>query len=546
MSGNTQYLYIGNQNEPLSQLNGYASGSFTIGKDIPGDPAYGCPKNFVANYMCGATPKSFTIPGEAGGKKAIFNCRKEVEKCSNTPTLALLQNDGNAVIYNGTIENYKDPRWSSQTAGKMSANDGTNLIKGETLYSNMPTNSQLQPGPKLTNPNQNGTFYINKDGNVKIDKYELNQSKDAQGNIVGNGGDNTSFALYEINPKKPASNLFKTGYVDIDSNLQIYPDNMLEYKNSYSKIPNTNAPGYDIADLGNIGQNACEQNCNARNNCGAYQMNSDGHCWIKTGDAYAKGNVIQVPGMDTYLRMKGPLTRNFDYTNYPNKDSPGNDIKCTNPGEVNSKKELELLCNKDPNCAAYNWNQNQKTGCMKNDSAYSDNNKEASFETNNNYEYNVKQKSGASNTFLGSCSQDVVGINSERWSAYVKGPPMTPTTKCGLARITEKDKRQLEISEKKLNDMAAKMKTRIKTLTSKENKLNKYYINYYNKIEKELKNFKKEYAAYKKNKKETENVESWNEDSEIQMISYNNKYTIFSIVAIIMVVALIKITRKSK
>ena len=250
--------------------------------------------------------------------------------------------------------------------------------------------------------------------------------------------------------------------------------------------------------------------------------------------------------MDTYLRMKGPLTRNFDYTNYPNKDSPGNDIRCTNPGEVNSKKDLELLCNKDPNCAAYNWNQNQKSGCMKNDSAYSDNNKEASFETNNNYEYNVKQKNGASNTFLGSCSQDVVGINSERWSAYVKGPPMTPTTKCGLARITEKDKRQLEISEKKLNDMAAKMKTRIKTLTSKENKLNKYYINYYNKIEKELKKFKKEYSAYKKNKKETLNVESWNEDSEIQMISYNNKYTIFSIVAIIMVVALIKITRKTK
>ena len=47
MSGNVEYLYIGNENKPLSELNGYESGSFTIGSDIPGDPAYGCAKNFV-------------------------------------------------------------------------------------------------------------------------------------------------------------------------------------------------------------------------------------------------------------------------------------------------------------------------------------------------------------------------------------------------------------------------------------------------------------------------------------------------------------------
>ena len=43
-----KFLYMGNQNGPLSKLNGYESGSFNVGKGIPVDPAFGCPKNFVS------------------------------------------------------------------------------------------------------------------------------------------------------------------------------------------------------------------------------------------------------------------------------------------------------------------------------------------------------------------------------------------------------------------------------------------------------------------------------------------------------------------
>lgn len=545
MSGNTQYLYIGNQNKPLSELNGYESGSFTIGTDITGDPAYGCAKNFVANYMCGTKPKSINMDGETGGKKAVFDCNKEVKMCNNNPTVGLMQDDGNFVIYNGTDpSNKKSAKWSSKTAGKMSSNQGTNLIKGETIFSNMPTNSRISPGQKLTNPNENGTFYIDETGNIKIDKYELNQTKDKDGNVMGVGGDQPSFALYEITPKKPAKNLFKTGYVNIDGDLQNYPSNMTEYKDKYSKITNTNAPGYDIVDLGNIGKDACEKNCNARNNCGMYQMNDDGNCWLKTEDAYTKGNVVQKQDMDAYLRMKGPLRHKYEYTSYSQKDSPGNDIKCTAPGEVSSKQDVQNLCNKNDSCAAFNWNEGSKIGCLKNDNAYSDGNKDASFSTNNSYEYNVKMKSGGTSSFLGSCSQEVVGINSGRWDAYVKGPTMTSSTKCGLARITEKDQRKLAESESRLNSLAGEMKKRINKLSKTENKLNDYHINYYNKIENELKKFKKEYSEYKTNKQETSNVSAWNEDSEIQMISNGNNYVIFSIIAILMVVAIVKMNKK--
>jgi len=549
MSGNVEYLYIGNENKPLSELNGYESGSFTIGSDIPGDPAYGCAKNFVSNYMCGTKIKSINMDGESGGKKAIYDCSDEVKICNNNPTIGLMQNDGNFVIYNGTnSSNKKSAKWSTKTGGKMSNTQGTNLIKGETIFSNMSTSSRIYPGQKITNPNQNGTFYIDDTGNIKIDKYELNQKKDAQGNIMGVGGDKPSFALYEINPKKPAKNLLQTGYVDIDGTLHNYPSSMTEYKNKYSKIPNTNVAvngGHDISNLGAIGKDACEKNCNARSDCGLYQTNSDGDCLLKNGTAYTSGTVQEQQGTDAYLRMKGPLGHKYSYKNYQHKDSPGNDIKCTAPGEVATKQALQNLCDKDPLCAAFNWNEGAKTGCLKNDSAYSDQNTEAGFSTNNDYEYNVKLESGGTSAFLGSCSQEVVGINSGRWDAYERGSDMSRNTKCGLARITAKDKLELANSENRLNSMVQKIKARTDNLGKKETKLNKYYVDYYNKIEHELKRFKKEYSKYAQNKQEISNINAWNDDSEIQLVSNNNRYMIFSIVAIAIVIAIVKLNKKS-
>jgi hypothetical protein len=548
MSGNVQYLYIGNENKPLSKLNGYESGSFTIGADIPGDPAYGCAKNFMSNYMCGTQLKSINMDGESGGKKAVYDCSDEVDICENNPSYAVMQNDGNLAVYKGNDPtNRGAAQWSTYTGGKMSATQGTNLINGG-FKNVLKRGESANTGQFLVNKNRNGYMNIDSDGSINILKIELNQEKDAQGNVMGVGGDKPSFALYEINPKKPAKNLLQTGYVDIDGTLHNYPSSMTEYKNKYSKIPNKNVAvngGHDISNLGAIGKDACEKNCNARSDCGLYQTNSDGDCLLKNGTAYTSGTVQEEQGTDAYLRMKGPLGHKYSYKNYQDKDSPGNDIKCTAPGEVATKQALQNLCDKDPLCAAFNWNEGAKTGCLKNDSAYSDQNTEAGFSTNNDYEYNVKLESGGTSAFLGSCSQEVVGINSGRWDAYERGSDMSRNTKCGLARITAKDKLELANSENRLNSMVQKIKARTDNLGKKETKLNKYYVDYYNKIEHELKRFKKEYSKYAQNKQEISNINAWNDDSEIQLVSNNNRYMIFSIVAIAIVIALVKLNKKT-
>jgi uncharacterized membrane protein SpoIIM required for sporulation len=60
----------------------------------------------------------------------------------------------------------------------------------------------------------------------------------------------------------------------------------------------------------------------------------------------------------------------------------------------------------------------------------------------------------------------------------------------------------------------------------------------------ELKQFKKQYSKYKKNLKENETLDAMEEDSNIQMISSNNINIVFSVIAIVLVFALIKINKK--
>ena len=538
MSG-TPYLYIGNENKPLSKLNGYESGSFIIGASIPGDPAYGCPKNFVSTYMCGNKIKSINMPGESGGQTAVFDCSKEVKECDNNSNFAVIGNDGNFSIYKGNDpSNTGQFIWSSNTPG-INTSTGTNLLDNNNKTI-LRTGDKLSVGEKLMNSNKNGYITMRNNGSIDIVNRKLNQSINTDGDIIGSGGNSPSFALYEITPKSNSKDLFKTGYIDIDGILHEYPANLSEYKDKYTKIADTNAPGYDISDLGIIGKEACEQNCNSRTDCGIYQMDKDGHCWLKKESAYKNGNVYNSSGMDTYLRMKGPLQRKFEYKSYIDKESTGHDISCTSD---NTRMEIQTQCDKDPKCASYNWNKSTNTGCLKNDTSYSDGNTASNLSSQIGTDYYIKQTSKGSSSFLGSCSQDVVGINSSRWGSYMKGEDMSQTTKCGLARITEKDKIEIQKSEQRLNILIQKMKTKINGLTTKEQSLNKYFIDYYTKVETDFKKFKNNFAAYKKSANEEDMIEAWVDDSETQRESYNNKLTIFSIISVVLLIAIVKLNK---
>lgn len=132
----TQHKYklkIGNWTNYVKSLDmeGKPNGEFIVGGNAPSpfnvDPAYGCRKNFSANYQCGnGISKNIFIGGEAGGKAAIFDCTSEYNECQGFKLV--MQDDGNLVIYksNGA------PTWSSKTNGNVGEkNPSKTAVKGK-------------------------------------------------------------------------------------------------------------------------------------------------------------------------------------------------------------------------------------------------------------------------------------------------------------------------------------------------------------------------------------------------------------------------------
>jgi hypothetical protein len=118
-------------------VKGKESATYIIG-GAP-DPYYGCAKEFSASYQCGnfSTIKNINIPGEAGGKSALFDCSNENKLC--TGFRLTLGDDGNLVL----TDSENKQMWTSNTnktglsVDKFNAKNskyGRNyLLAGETL-----------------------------------------------------------------------------------------------------------------------------------------------------------------------------------------------------------------------------------------------------------------------------------------------------------------------------------------------------------------------------------------------------------------------------
>lgn len=201
-TGSKYNLKIGNWTDYVTSLDmqGKPTGDFIVGGNAPSpfnvDPAYGCKKNFSTNYQCGnGIAKNIFIGGEAGGKAAIFDCRKEYDNCRTFKIV--MQDDGNLVIYS----NEGSAVWSSKTNGNVgekdpskSSTNGKNgrnyLLPGEYLndgefigstsgncYAQMKNGIGLQvfisaPGCSLVGDEKYGMINSDDNKGLKFNVYE--------------------------------------------------------------------------------------------------------------------------------------------------------------------------------------------------------------------------------------------------------------------------------------------------------------------------------------------------------------------------------------
>ena len=128
-NGNWTSQVVGNiGSNPINVLN------YNISSESKDDPAVGCRKEFTAEYKCGmssSTSKIVTVPPEAGGRTARFNCEKEYIQCND---LKLILTD-NGKLTLTTLDGSKT-LWDSVTAfgenGKMPTNSNIKTL-GQTI-----------------------------------------------------------------------------------------------------------------------------------------------------------------------------------------------------------------------------------------------------------------------------------------------------------------------------------------------------------------------------------------------------------------------------
>jgi hypothetical protein len=180
---------VGNWSQYVKDaVKGKTSTNYTISGP---DPAYGCSKEFTANYRCSniAKEKTINIPGEAGGQTALFDCTSENNNCKGLRLT--LGDDGNLILTNSENKQI----WTSNTnktglaLDEYSAKNGkygrNYLLAGETLYL----------GEFIGSPSGNCYFMMDRtpDGNGLQLKYSVLNCNDSQ-----YGDDETTNGLFSL------------------------------------------------------------------------------------------------------------------------------------------------------------------------------------------------------------------------------------------------------------------------------------------------------------------------------------------------------------
>ena len=143
-----------------------------------------------------------------------------------------------------------------------------------------------------------------------------------------------------------------------------------------------------------------------------------------------------------------------------------------------------------------------------------------------------------------SCPTQVVEGTGETWNAYPKADGMTMDTLCNLGFMTEAEKQKFDAAAKELDEIAQEIQKELASLTETDEKLVESMGYNIKKLKRDLKRYpviKKEGIAMRE---KLNNASAMESDAQLNMVSHNSKYLLWSILAIVLVTASIRTTRK--
>lgn len=185
----TSLVTVGNWSNYIQDfVKGKDSANYII--DGP-DPAYGCPKDFKATYRCGniENNKTINIPGEAGGKTALFDCTSENKKCKGFRLT--LGDDGNLSL----TDSENKQIWSSNTNKTGLALDEFSAKRSKYGRNYLLAGEMLNLGEFMGSPSGNCYLIMDKtpEGNGLQLKYSVLNCDDSQ-----YGNDDTANGLFSL------------------------------------------------------------------------------------------------------------------------------------------------------------------------------------------------------------------------------------------------------------------------------------------------------------------------------------------------------------
>lgn len=594
----SNYVPIGNWTSYVQkEINGKENASFIVGKSGGGnvDPANGCRKRFTATYQCGTGPsKTVNIEPEAWGQAAIFDCTAENKVCASFKLT--LGDDGNIVI----TDNSNKQIWTSNTnrtglaLPQYSAKNGkygrNYLLAGETL----------KIGEFIGSPSGNCYLIMASDDNgtgLQL-KYNISSCTMSDEN-TGFGTDDNSFATYSINTVN-LNNLGKVGYISNNGKLHEYPSTLIGQGTDYSLIGNYNSKGNDIKNITDTTLEQCKQSCNELDNCNGFVYSSSkkttGVQYVKIYYSKGQADCIQIYQLAVYsnginvaqgkpvssanvyqdrtdLSAENAVDGTLSYTPNHNiyhskcqegdfwlldleKEYPVDKIVYYNRNDTyasrangmavelmdSSKKVLKTLTLTSDLIQSYDVNIGQNASpnqCwLKNSEMFP----KGLREEDKDLELYVRNKSVSNNS---SCNKTVEPSTVTEWELFPISNKMTMDTLCSLGAITEQERKDLEQKNNNLSGIVDIIKNKLQYLTKEKSKIDSSMDDNINKLKTDIQSYHDVWKQADNHNSNSDNINAILEDTDLNMISQNYKYLLWTILAILLIMGGIRVTRST-
>jgi len=142
-----------------------------------------------------------------------------------------------------------------------------------------------------------------------------------------------------------------------------------------------------------------------------------------------------------------------------------------------------------------------------------------------------------------SCSNEVRPTTTANIMGKSSDGMMTPNTKCALGIISDREKEAINKQYLKLNLILEKIHKKIVELSSEDIKLNKRLLSEYKLLKQRLNKYESVYKEIKLNKDLIQQNSAMEEDANLNMLSYNKKYILWSMLAIGITASAMKIMK---